>query len=69
MERIDAADHDEFAHIPSGEGEDKTGKEPVSDILGITGDDDQTKDKVHGKGKCSRECQDVHQSTFAKIEE
>jgi hypothetical protein len=64
MERIDTADHDEFAHIPSGKGKDKARKKLVSDILGITGDDEQTKDEIHRKGKCSRECQNVHQTTF-----
>jgi hypothetical protein len=61
---IDAADHNELAHIPSGEGKNKTGKKLVSDILGFAGDDKQTKDEVHRKGECSRECQDVHQTTF-----
>jgi hypothetical protein len=31
--------HDEFAHIPGGEGEDETGEKPVGDILGIAGED------------------------------
>jgi hypothetical protein len=64
MEGIDAADHDEFAHIPSSEGKDKARKKLVSDIFGITGDDEQTKGEVHCKGECRRECQDVHQTTF-----
>jgi len=64
MERIDTADHDELAHIPSGEGKDKACKKLVSDIFGIAGDDDQTKDEVHRKGKCRREGQDIHQTTF-----
>jgi hypothetical protein len=64
MERIDTAGHDEFAHIPSSEGKDKARKKPMSDILGITGDDDQTKDEVHRKGKSRREGQDIHPIPF-----
>jgi hypothetical protein len=64
MNGIDAADHDELAHIPGGKGKDKTGKELVSYIFGVTGEDDETKGEVHGKGKRSRKRQDVHQSTI-----
>jgi hypothetical protein len=61
---MNAVDHDKFAYIPGGEGKDKACKEPVSHIFGIAGKNDQTKGKVHRKSKRSRECQDVHRSTF-----
>jgi len=51
MDWIDAVNHDEFAYIPGGEGKDKAGKKPVSHIFGIAGENDQTKGKVHRKGK------------------
>jgi hypothetical protein len=54
MEGIDAADHDEFTHIPGGEGKDKAGEELMSHVLRLAGKCDQTKDDVHGKGKGSR---------------
>jgi hypothetical protein len=61
---IDATDHDEFAHIPGGEGKDKACKEPVSHIFGIAEKNDETKGKVRRKGERRRECQDIHRSTF-----
>jgi hypothetical protein len=61
---IDATNHDEFAHIPGGEGKDKACNEPMSHIFGIAGKNDETKGKVHRKGKRSRECQDIHRSAF-----
>lgn len=64
MDWISTADHDELAHVPSGEGKDKTCKEPVSYIFGVAGEDDETKGKIHRKGKRSRKRQDVHRSTF-----
>jgi hypothetical protein len=64
IDRIGAVDHDEFAHIPGGEGKDKTGKEPVGHIFGIAGEYDETKGEVHRKSKSGRKCQDIHQFTF-----
>jgi hypothetical protein len=48
---IDAADHDQFTHIPSSEREDKTGEELMGDVFRFAGKDDQTEDEIHGKGK------------------
>jgi hypothetical protein len=64
MNWIDAADHDEFAHIPCGERKDKACKEPVSDIFEVAGKDDQTEGEVYREGKCSRKRQDIHRSTL-----
>jgi hypothetical protein len=50
---IDTADHDEFAHIPGGKREDKTGEELMSDVFRSTGKYNQTKDDIHGKGQSS----------------
>ena len=61
---IDAADHDQLTHIPSGEGKDKTGKEPMSNIFRFAGEDDQTEGEVHRKGKGCGEGQNVHPFTF-----
>ena len=47
---IATIDHDEFAHIPCGEGEDETGEKPIGDIFRIAGEDDQTEGDVHGEG-------------------
>ncbi len=43
--------HDEFAHIPGGEGEDDTGEKPVGDILGIAGENNQTEGNIYGEGQ------------------
>jgi hypothetical protein len=51
MDRVRTADHDHFAYVPGGKREDKTGKKPMSDILWVTGEDDQTEGEVHHKGK------------------
>ncbi len=48
---IEAADHDELAHIPGGKGKDKAGEELMGDVLRLAGKHDQTKGEVHGKGK------------------
>jgi hypothetical protein len=53
-DRIDAIDHDQFAQVPGGEGENKTGKKFVAHVLRVAREDDQTKDQVHGKGKSRR---------------
>jgi hypothetical protein len=60
MNRVRAADHDDFAYVPGGKGKDKAGKEPMSHTFGFTGKHDETQGEVHRKGKCSRKCQDVH---------
>jgi hypothetical protein len=64
IDYIDTADHDEFAHIPGGEGKDKACKETVSYILGVAGENDETEGKIHRKGKRGRKRQDVHRSTL-----
>jgi len=64
MNWIEAINHDEFTDIPCGEGEDKACKEPMRNVFGVTGEDDQTEGEVHRKRKGSRERQDVHRSTF-----
>jgi len=55
MNGIDATDHDDLAHVPCSKGKDKAGKESVSHILGLAGEDNQAKGKVYSKGNRTRE--------------
>ena len=66
MNGIDAVDHDQLTHIPCSERKDKAGEEPVSDIFRFAGEDNQTKNKVHGEGKGSGKSQNVHPFTFRR---
>jgi len=45
--------HDEFSHIPRGEGEDEPREKPVGEIFGVAGEDNQTEGNIHGKGQSS----------------
>jgi hypothetical protein len=56
--------HDEFSHIPRGEGEDETREKPVGDIFGVAGEDNQTEGNIHGKGQSSRQGQNVHRTPY-----
>jgi hypothetical protein len=61
---IDTTNHDQFTHIPSGKGKDKTGEKPMGGIFGFAGKDNQTKNEVHGKGKGRGKGQNIHPFTL-----
>ena len=54
MDGVETADHNDLPYVPSGKRKDKTGEEPMSDVLWIAGEDDQTEGEIHRKGKRRR---------------
>ena len=54
VNRVRAADHDDFAYVPGSKGKDKASKEPMSCTFRVAGKHDETQGEIHRKGKRRR---------------